>query len=230
MRTFILIALLFGSFSWAAAQGSGEIWGRVVDSKSGESIPGANVVIKTGNSLLGTQTDADGYYRLKNLAPGTYNLELSYVGYGTGTLEEITVYADGIVKTDDFELIPGVLLSETVIYAEKVIGTTAVPKMPQKELKTIAGKQDLAKIISIMSADVNKSEDGELYFRGSRSGDFVYYVDGIKTNAEHFKIPSTSIGSIQVYTGGVPARYGDFTGGCVVIETQSYFDWLSSRN
>jgi hypothetical protein len=39
-------------------------------------------------------------------------------------------------------------------------------------------------------------------------------------------IPGRAIGSIIAYSGGIPAKYGDFTGGVVVIETKSYFDWL----
>jgi outer membrane receptor protein involved in Fe transport len=46
------------------------------------------------------------------------------------------------------------------------------------------------------------------------------------------RIPSSAIGSISVYTGGLPAKYGDTTGGVVVIETKSYMDLYnaSSRN
>jgi hypothetical protein len=37
-------------------------------------------------------------------------------------------------------------------------------------------------------------------------------------------IPGQAIGSLKVYTGGVPARYGDLSGGVIVVETKSYFD------
>jgi len=37
-------------------------------------------------------------------------------------------------------------------------------------------------------------------------------------------VPPTSIASFTIYTGGLPARYGDVTGGAVAIETKSYFD------
>jgi hypothetical protein len=229
-RSIMLIAMLIVMISWSFAQGTGEIWGKVVDSETGNSIPGVNVVIRAGNTLLGAQTDVNGNFRLKGLAPGTYNLEFSFVGYGTGTLEKITVYADGYISTEDFALKPGVELTGAVIYSERTVGLIIPKKMNYQDIKDIPGKQDIKKIITLISPDVQKTEDGEMYFRGARSGDYVYYVDGIKVNAENFAIPTTAIGSMQVYTGGVPARYGDFTGGCVVIETQSYFDWLNSRN
>jgi hypothetical protein len=29
---------------------------------------------------------------------------------------------------------------------------------------------------------------------------------------------------MMVYTGGLPAKYGDILGGAVILETKSYFD------
>jgi hypothetical protein len=34
---------------------------------------------------------------------------------------------------------------------------------------------------------------------------------------------------MTVYAGGIPARYGDFTGGVIVVETMGYFDWLKMQ-
>ena len=84
-------------------------------------------------------------------------------------------------------------------------------------------------ILEKMTSEIQVSDNGEMYFRGARDNDFVYYIDGTKIMGDNVKIPSAAIGSIEVYTGGVPARYGDFTGGCIVIETQSYNNWLNSR-
>lgn len=36
--------------------------------------------------------------------------------------------------------------------------------------------------------------------------------------------------NIKVYTGGIPARYGDVTGGVVAVETKGYFDVLKEYN
>jgi len=39
---------------------------------------------------------------------------------------------------------------------------------------------------------------------------------------------------VAVYTGGVPAKYGDCTGGVVVIETKNYLslyqEWLATQS
>ena len=43
-------------------------------------------------------------------------------------------------------------------------------------------------------------------------------------------VPPDAINSMTVYTGGLPARYGDVTGGVVAIETKSYFDLYQQQN
>jgi outer membrane cobalamin receptor len=74
-----------------------------------------------------------------------------------------------------------------------------------------------------MISDVKTGDRGEeLYFRGSRAGSVVYYIDGVKVRENVPNIPSSGIASISVYTGGMPATYGDSTGGVVVINTKSF--------
>jgi hypothetical protein len=34
---------------------------------------------------------------------------------------------------------------------------------------------------------------------------------------------------MQVYTGGVPAKYGDTTGGVIVVETKSYLEEYNEK-
>lgn len=224
----VVLAVLLGMSSAAAAQGTGEVWGKVIDRKTRTTLPGVSVFIKYGATVIGVNTDADGAFRIKSIPPGTHTVHFSFVGYGEGSIEQVNVFADGIVRLGDFAMEAGVDITGATVYADPVIGTDAYPKVVQKDLDHMAGNQNLVKVISSITSDVQSTDDGQLYFRGARDDDFVYYVDGVKLKGD-VKIPSTAVGSIQVYTGGVPARYGDFTGGCVVIETQSYFNWLNSR-
>ena len=102
--------------------------------------------------------------------------------------------------------------------------------MEAKYIDKLPEKRNINAILAIMSSDIQFSEErDEIYFRGSRSGDAVYYIDGIKMINSKAMCPSSAIGSIMVYSGGVPAKYGDFTGGVVVIETMSYFEWEAQQ-
>ena len=56
------------------------------------------------------------------------------------------------------------------------------------------------------------------------------FVDGVKLGSRFSGVPNEAINSFSVYTGGIPAKYGDVTGGIVAIETKSYFDLYQQRN
>jgi uncharacterized repeat protein (TIGR02543 family) len=62
---------------WTGAQ-AGAVSGRVTDSESGEGIPGANVSLHNGQNA---STDEFGYYRIENVAEGTYNILVTASGY-----------------------------------------------------------------------------------------------------------------------------------------------------
>ncbi len=73
-----LFALVLG-VSLISAAGQGTIRGKMTDAQTGETLIGANVVIK--NPYKGAMADIDGNYSLENLAPGSYEVTGSFIGY-----------------------------------------------------------------------------------------------------------------------------------------------------
>ena len=72
------------------------IVGRVFDAETGAPLPGVNVFLD--QTLLGTSTKDDGSFRIHRLAPGSYNVVGSMVGFATMTkhvevVPEISNYA-----------------------------------------------------------------------------------------------------------------------------------------
>ena len=76
MLLFIL-ALSVQNGAYAQKAASGEISGVVKDQSSKEVLPFTTVVIK--GTVTGTVTDMDGAFRLANLQPGDYVLQLSLI-------------------------------------------------------------------------------------------------------------------------------------------------------
>jgi hypothetical protein len=67
---------------------------------------------------------------------------------------------------------------------------------------------------------VNTNEgSGEISVRGSRSDGTYYYIDGIKVRGSA-SLPKSALEEVSVITGGVPANYGDVTGGIISITTR----------
>jgi len=95
-----------------------------------------------------------------------------------------------------------------------------IGRMPTRSVSGIAGT----------IGGVNLNEVGQdMYIRGARSDANAYYIDGIRVT-DFYGIPKMSIGSVRVITGGIPASYGDLTGGVISIETNGFGDIQSQRS
>ncbi len=218
------------------AQSFGEIHGKVLDSL-GKPVPGILVVANNGADFVGDQSDKDGKFRLKPLKPGSYSLVIENMFYDTVRLANITVQAEKTLFLNPINLTAGAKLKAVVISPKpKRLDPTegTMSTMGAKELEESAafkGGNVNALLIS-MTPEIKASPDGEeLYFRGSRAGSVIYFIDGVKYTGNNVSIPSSGVNSVSVYTGGLPAKYGDTTGGVVVIETKNYLqDYYRKMN
>ncbi|MBL4754247.1 MAG: carboxypeptidase-like regulatory domain-containing protein [Flavobacteriales bacterium] len=227
-----VLASLIISFS-ASAIGTGEIQGRVIDSITLEPVIGATVSYYVAGTLQGTVTDVEGYYKIKPLYPGRYDLTFGSITFTNRVIKGVVVSSEKITFMDDVLMSVNKLVTVVVIeYRDKLIDPAdpTANHLGIDDIKRDPNHLSPMTLISTTSPGVVASPDGQqLYFRGERSEATMYIVDGVKTRNGMLGIPGSAIGHITVYTGGVPAKYGDFTGGVVVIETQSYFDIVSQR-
>jgi Ca-activated chloride channel family protein len=77
---------------------------------------------------------------------------------------------------------------------------------------------------------VNSTESfDDVHIRGSRSNSTAYYLDGIRISNPN-SIPRSFISDVSVYTGGIPANYGDLTGGVISVQSTTYNRLDSDRN
>lgn len=230
MKTLTLLAGLLLSLGMAA-QSHGEIFGKIIDENNN---PVAGVIVRAENNgiVVGAATDERGIYRINGVEPGTYTVIYDLIGYSQLQVANVEVKSDQIRKLSDYTLAKASYGTggPVIIRAEKSLidinGGTAI-SLGASELKNNAAANggSLKAILTSMSSDIKTSDRGEeLYFRGSRSGSVVYIIDGVKIYGSPLNIPSSGIGNITVYTGGVPAKYGDSTGGYVIIDTKSYRD------
>lgn len=221
------------------SQTGGEIKGKILDSLTHEPLFNALVWVESGGSMQSTLTDTAGKFTIKPLPGGFYDLNVSYLGKKKYILYGVRVNSSQISVLNPISLVDNTL--KTVeIKTEKYTDTERLIKPDNPGEMTILPadlkSNPLNKMIKEMIAKtipgVYQADDGQpLYFRGSRNDAVQYYVDGVKSRNGNIGIPNCAIGSINVYTGGVPAMYGDLTGGVVVIETKSFFQiYHQSKN
>src|SRR5215217_1932021 len=95
-KLYSLLAILICIAGKTYAQ-SGELQGRVFDAKTNEGIPFASVVLQLNGTQRGLgQTDDNGNYTIKPIVPGTYDIQVAYLGYQPVITKSIQVVADRI--------------------------------------------------------------------------------------------------------------------------------------
>lgn len=213
----VSILLMLGIGGRLAAQSDGEIHGQVVD-ELGRPVMLASVAAEQGGWNYLTQTDTTGHYVLKPLPAGGYTVRVSFIGMQYVEVTDVRV-DPGLINT----MAPIVMRSEVLGQVEIVRYKWEEPLIRKDDPScvTLTGEQvrksplryDLPRLIA-------------QYAPGPGVG--TYFVDGVRMTGPP-RMPSDAIGSITIYTGPVPARYGDVVGGVAVIETRSYFD-LQQRN
>jgi hypothetical protein len=237
MKTFLTLALSLLVIGITAQNALGILKGKVLHKETNEPFIGAKVYITLAGQKVFSGTNHDGEYTINALPSGVYDVIISYDGFEPLKIEGINV------NPEQFNFAPTVYLSkdktlkDVVIKADKtpiidkgVTGTRVT--ITAEQLKTMPVRFDLGRL-AIATGAVSSTNDGqELYFRGSRSGDVIYMIDGIKVIGGKPVLPAASIQNFSVYTGGLPARFGDTMGGVISVETKSYFDlyYQSLRN
>ena len=92
------------------------IYGHVVDAKSGEHVPYAIINVK--GTTIATTTDMTGHFFLKNLPEGTFTIEAKYMGYTT--MSKMVTTKKNTSKELNFNLSPSDLsLDEVVVSANR---------------------------------------------------------------------------------------------------------------
>lgn len=228
LSTTILCLLLACSLS---AQLPGSISGKVMNPEDRLGLPNATVTVKVQGKLMGTVCDLDGNYTIKPLPSGSYDVEIRYSGYQTRVIAGVNVIADRTTYLKPVYLKQGVVLdSVTVVgYRENIIDKDkpSLTTIPGKVIESLPDNRNLPSALAALSSKFYVSDDSRtISIRGSRDGDAIYIVDGIKIQGGNLSVPGRGVGSMSLYMGGVPAAYGDFTGGVIIIETKSYFDWV----
>lgn len=233
LRKYCLVVagLFFAQFAMAQV-GSGSIQGKLTDRESGESLPFVNVVAMRGEAQVGgTATDFDGKYNIKPLSPGEYDIVVSYVGYKKVKVTGVVVNANKITFKD-IDLEPSAIQMdefEVVVYEVPLItkdGGASGGTVTRNDIARMPGRSAVS--VAATVGGVQTDTDGETSIRGARSENTWYYIDGVKVRGTT-RLPKAAIQEVSVLTGGIPANYGDVTGGVVSITTRGATNtWFGS--
>lgn len=237
-KSLQVLGFLILSCGFAFSQGS--ITGTVTDAATGEAIVGANVVIQ--GSQLGAPTDVDGKFSIKNVAAGTYSLQVTFITYKPHVLNDVVVENGKRVNID-------VKLSEEVSELQEVVVSGV--RTIDNDFSLISAIREGKLVVTGVSAEmISRSPDRDAAEVVKRvpgvtimGGRFVVirglserynvsmlhgaYAPSMEADRRSFAfdiIPSGQIDQLLVFKSPSPELPGDFAGGVVKITTKSIPD------
>ena len=226
-KLFYLSAMICFSLSVAGQTSGGTLMGKVTDEFTGEAIRFAPVKMKVGVETLGAFTDDNGEYAIKGIAPGTYNVEFGSLSHAVRIIESVKITTGGISYVNA-TLFLKEMKGVEITYEKWKVGVIEPgipPTLKKLDAEQISNSANLRDIGSLLASSIPKvyqqREGGGLNISGSREGASLYYIDGVKVIGTP-QVPNRGIGEVIVYTGGIPAQYGDTTSGVILINTKSY--------
>ena len=220
--------------------GLGSIKGTVKDEVSKQPLPYSKIfLLQNGTTKGNASTDFDGNFQINGIPPGSYDVEVRNAdGYQTSVVSGVSVSPDKITFLDKLTLDkPKDIkdLDEISVIAYRV---PLIDKDGGSSGGTVT-REDIARLpvrsaqgVAQTVGGVNSNEgSGAISVRGSREDGTYFYIDGIKVRGSS-NIPKSALEEVSVITGGVPANYGDVTGGIISITTRgpsaTYFGSLEA--
>ncbi|MCC6600589.1 MAG: carboxypeptidase regulatory-like domain-containing protein [Crocinitomicaceae bacterium] len=223
-RFYLLLLLVFLSFSAAVAQNSGTLKGKVTDKDTKEPLPFVNVILFLNGTLVtGGTTDIDGEYTIKPIDPGTYEVRFQFVGYQPVSQTNVPIQA-GKIQFVNQEMSSGVELETIEIVEFKVPlidkdGGASGGTVTREEIAKMPGRDALG-LAQTVAGVSSAGTGGGISIRGARTNSTWVYIDGIKVRGST-SLPKSAVEEISVITGGIPANIGDATGGVINISLRS---------
>ena len=220
----LFLAILFSTYSYSQ---SGQIEGRIMDLKTGEPIPFANILIfkaddsEASGGMLGNDK---GNFKISGLEFGSYKLVAGFIGYEPDTIRDIILTSQSPFKnTGNIGLDVSPLALEEVKITE--MASTSLSRIDRKiyrasDFETASGGSAVDILNKLPSVGV--SPDGIVTVRGT--DDFIVYLNGKPTfldaSAMLSQIPADAIIKIEVIT--IPSAKYDAQGkgGIINITTR----------
>jgi outer membrane receptor protein involved in Fe transport len=220
----IIFLLLFLNLS-AFAQNKAIILGTIKEEGKGVLI-GVTVIIKGTTS--GTVSDVNGKYKLE-ISPGTYNVEISYIGYekllytGIKLTEGQNKVMDIDMKRSSYTIDQNVVIigSKPLVDVEdakssKTVGKDIIDAAPNRPIQGLLNTQ----------TGIVQNPEG-IHIRGGRTYETGFYIDDVSANDPlagtgfGIDIGSNAIDNVEVNTSSSDVQFGNATSGVVNTKTRT---------
>ncbi len=241
MKKYLLVTLLSLSATFLSAQFGGfgggggpkikgKITGSVVDSLTGQPVGFATVSIRRAGKekiINGSLSENDGDFSFTEITPGKYDIEVSFLGYTTKTIENIETtkkkpdYSIGTIQLGSTDY----LLDEVQITEKRALFENKIDRIVfnAEDDSSVAGGDatDVLRKVPNLSVDpegnvsIRGSQNVRILINGKPSGMFSSNVaDALKL------FPADQIKRVEVITSPGAKYDGEGSAGIINIVTQ----------
>ncbi len=218
----IIVYLTFFDLS-TAFPADGVISGNITDSENGEPLFGVNVILR--GTFLGSSTNSQGSFKIKNVPPGIYEVMVSMIGYGEVSVLDVRVIPDSETPLNVSLSTKAIDIGESIVVtAERLL----IEKGISSSIHYVSGEdiknQPIDTFKEAVALQPGVTSDGHI--RGGRETEVLYLIDGIPIRESiggdlAMELPPSSITNLSVQTGGFDVEYSNAMSGVVNIGTKS---------
>jgi hypothetical protein len=209
--------------------------GKIIDTDSEIPVSFANIILIGSTPLVGTATDIDGNFKIKNVPIGRQSFKISALGYKDVYLNEIEVGTG-------HEVVLNIEMTESIAkLAEVVVRANNDPREAINQMATVSANQITIESTSRIAAGINDpgrtaqsfagvssadDENNELVVRGNSPRGVLWRMEGIEIpNPNHFSngeggsgggvsaLSTQVLANSDFFTGAFPAEYGNALSG-----------------
>lgn len=219
----VLIVPMLLVFVTAASAQTATVRGFVTDASDGQPMPGVNVFLTdVDGNLFGSASDTDGFYGISRIAPGTYKLKASFIGYEEFE-KDITLQADEFQTLNIEMRVSETELGEVFVEgARETAGaaniTAGLQTIRPADISLVPAPDisaDLVNYLTALPGIVSQGDrGGQLFIRGGEPTQNLVLLDGMQI-FQPFHIvgffsafPSDIINTADVYAGGYGGKFG----------------------
>lgn len=205
---------------------SGKLSGKITEDGTNEELIGVSIYIESLSK--GAITNIDGEYSLISIPSGTYIVRFSYLGFSTVVMDNVEIFS-GQTTTINLKL------KEEVFEGQEVVVSAERPIIQKDQTSSVSfiKKETIEELPVLEVADLVKfqpgvvtTSNGGFSFRGGRTREVAYIVDGIPVQnvfsqggGNTIDVEVQSVQELQVLTGTFDAEIGGAQSGVVNVTT-----------
>lgn len=212
--------------------------GNVYDNTTQEPLPFSTVILQNSNPLIGTTTNINGEFIMKNVPVGRVNIRVDMLGYESYIISELLISSGREVVLNVAMEQDSKELKEVMVKASKEVALNSMSSLSAKQFtveetqRYAGGLEDPARLVTSFAGVTSPSLGSSgISVRGNNPGGLLWRIEGVEVpNPNHFAdltiagggmltaISSQMMGNSDFFTGAFPAEYGNASSGVFDIK------------